>query len=81
VLVPAIVYLLHYDQHLAQGTSLFILLPPTGLGALLQYWKNKQVDLRAGITARWAFSWEVMEEGVLPCPCLRGTCRGYSDFF
>src|SRR5271165_372849 len=49
VLVPAMVYLLHYDQHLAQGTSLFILLPPLGLGALLQYWKNKQVDLRAGI--------------------------------
>ena len=49
VLVPAMVYLLHYDQHLAQGTSLFILLPPIGLGALLQYWKSDQVDLRAGI--------------------------------
>src|SRR5208282_2273841 len=49
VLVPAMVYLLHYDQHLAQGTSLFILLPPIGLGGLLQYWKNGQVDLRAGI--------------------------------
>ena len=49
VLVPAMVYLLHYDQHLAQGTSLFILLPPIGLGALLQYWKSGQVDLRAGI--------------------------------
>jgi len=49
VLVPAMVYLLHYDQHLAQGTSLFILLPPIGLGALREYWKNGQVDLRAGI--------------------------------
>src|SRR5271165_6150464 len=49
VLVPAMVYLLHYDQHLAQGTSLFILLPPIGLGALREYWKNKQVDLHAGI--------------------------------
>lgn len=49
VLVPAMVYLLHYDQHLAQGTSLFILLPPIGLGALRQYWKSGQVDLRAGI--------------------------------
>jgi len=28
------VYLLHMDQHLAQGTSLFILLPPIGLGSL-----------------------------------------------
>ncbi len=49
VLVPAMVYLLHVDQHLAQGTSLFILLPPTGLGALREYWKQGQVDLKAGI--------------------------------
>ena len=49
VLVPAMVYLLHFDQHMAQGTSLLILLPPIGLGALRQYWKNGNVDLRAGI--------------------------------
>ena len=49
VLVPAMVYLLHVDQHLAQGTSLLILLPPVGLGALREYWKQGQVDLRAGI--------------------------------
>jgi uncharacterized protein len=49
VLVPALVYLLHMDQHQAQGTSLLILLPPVGLGALRQYWKEGQVDLRAGI--------------------------------
>jgi uncharacterized protein len=49
VLVPAMVYLLHMDQHLAQGTSLFILLPPIGLGALREYWKQGQVDVKAGI--------------------------------
>jgi uncharacterized membrane protein YfcA len=49
VLVPAMVYLLHMDQHMAQGTSLFILLPPIGLGALREYWKQGQVDLRAGL--------------------------------
>jgi uncharacterized protein len=49
VLVPAMVYLLHMDQHLAQGTSLFILLPPIGLGALREYWEHGQVDLNAGI--------------------------------
>jgi len=55
VLVPALVYLLHYDQHLAQGTSLLILLPPIGLGALREYWKNGQVDLRAGIYSALGF--------------------------
>src|SRR5499425_2463438 len=49
VLVPAMVYLLGMDQHLAQGTSLFVLLPPIGLGALREYWKQGQVDLRAGV--------------------------------
>lgn len=48
VLVPAMVHVLRMDQHLAQGTSLFILLPPIGLGALRQYWKAGNVDLRAG---------------------------------
>jgi uncharacterized membrane protein YfcA len=49
VLVPAMAYLLHMEQHMAQGTSLFILLPPIGLGALREYWKQGQVDLQAGI--------------------------------
>ena len=49
VLVPAMVYLFRMDQHMAQGTSLFVLLPPLGLGALVAYWKRGQVDLRAGI--------------------------------
>ena len=49
VLVPAMVYLLGMDQHLSQGTSLFILLPPIGLGALREYWRQGQVDLKAGI--------------------------------
>src|SRR5260370_41297026 len=49
VLVPALVCLLHMDQQLSQGSSLFILLPPIGLGALREYWKQRQVDLHAGI--------------------------------
>jgi uncharacterized membrane protein YfcA len=49
VLVPAMVHTLHMDQHAAQGTSLFVLLPPIGLGALLEYRKKGDVDLRAGI--------------------------------
>jgi len=49
VLVPALVHLLHMDQHTAQGTSLFVLLPPIGLGALLEYRKKGEVDFRAGI--------------------------------
>ncbi len=49
VVVPLLVHLIGFRQHLAQGTSLFLLLPPIGLGALREYWKSGDVDLRAGI--------------------------------
>ncbi len=49
ILVPMLVYLLHMDQHMAQGTSLLVLLPPTGIGALYLYWKQRHVDLTAGL--------------------------------
>ena len=55
ILVPAMVYLLHLSQHTAQGTSLFLQLPPLGLGALLMYWKKGQVDLKVGVTCALGF--------------------------
>jgi uncharacterized membrane protein YfcA len=48
VLVPALSYLLGFDQHMAQGTSLFLQLPPLGLGALYIYWRKGHVDWKAG---------------------------------
>jgi uncharacterized membrane protein YfcA len=55
VLVPAMVYLLGFDQHMAQGTSLFLQLPPLGIGALLVYWREKRVDLWAGAVCALGF--------------------------
>jgi uncharacterized protein len=49
VTVPALVHIFGMDQHLAQGTSLFILLPPIGLGAVMVYWKKGEVNLPAGV--------------------------------
>lgn len=50
VIIPALVYLAGMSQPMAQGTSLLILLPPTGLGALIVYWRQRQVDLLVGLT-------------------------------
>lgn len=50
VVVPLLVHLFGFEQHLAQGTSLFLQLPPIGLGALREYWKSGDVDVPAGIT-------------------------------
>ena len=55
VVVPAMVYLLHMDQHVAQGTSLLMQLLPLGLGAMWVYWKKGAVDLWAGIVCALGF--------------------------
>ena len=55
VLIPSLVYLMQMNQHLAQGTSLLLQLPPIGLGALYFYWKNGNVDLRAGLVCAAGF--------------------------
>src|SRR5438309_11653390 len=68
VLVPALVYLLHMDQHLAQGTSLFILLPPIGLGALREYWKQGQVDWHAGILFALGVLFGAYARGLIAVP-------------
>ena len=47
VVIPALIYLAGFNQLVAQGTSLAILLPPVGLLAFLQYYKAGHVDVRA----------------------------------
>jgi uncharacterized protein len=81
VLVPAMVYLLGYDQHLAQGTSLFILLPPIGLGALREYWRNGNVDLGAGIACAAGFLVGGYGGGVLAVPLPSRDLRGIFGVF
>jgi uncharacterized protein len=49
IIVPALIYLAGFDQHLATGTSLAILLPPVGAGAALEYYRQGRVDLRSAV--------------------------------
>jgi hypothetical protein len=46
VIVPALIYFFGLDQHTAQGTSLAVLLPPTGLFAFLRYYHAGHVDMK-----------------------------------
>lgn len=84
VLVPAMVHVLGMDQHLAQGTSLFIQLPPIGLGALFQYWKSGHVDLRCGILCALGMLLGADLGGriavPMPTPDLRGLFGGFLMF-
>ena len=49
IIVPALMYGLGFSQHRATGTSLAILLPPIGLAAVLEYYRNGNVDVRAAV--------------------------------
>ena len=55
ILVPALVYLMGFNQHLAQGTSLAMMLPPIGLIAAYNYYKAGYVNIKFALILATAF--------------------------
>jgi uncharacterized membrane protein YfcA len=49
LLIPILVYGFKFNQKLAQGTSLAMLLPPTGLLAFLEYYRAGNAKLGLGL--------------------------------
>ncbi len=49
VMIPALVFLLGFSQHMAQGTSLAVMLPPIGIIAAYNYYKAGQVDIKIAL--------------------------------
>lgn len=49
VIVPALVYLIGFDQRMATGTSLAALLLPVTIGAVIEYYRQGNVDFRAAV--------------------------------
>ncbi len=49
LIVPALVYLFGFNQYMAQGTSLAMLLPPIGLLATYKYWQAGNVNIKVAI--------------------------------
>ncbi len=49
LLIPILLYFFGMTQSEAQGTSLAILLPPTGLLAFWQYYKHGHANLQLGL--------------------------------
>jgi uncharacterized membrane protein YfcA len=66
LIVPSLVYFLGFNQKLAQGTSLAVLLPPSGALAFWHYYRTGNVNLKmaalifvglllgGGVGGRWA---------------------------
>jgi uncharacterized protein len=46
IIVPALVYFLGFSQHEAAGTSLGLLLLPTGIFAVLNYYNKGYIDIK-----------------------------------
>jgi hypothetical protein len=49
VVLPALIYILGMEQHLAQGTTLAMMLPPIGILAVLSYYKYGYVDFKVAM--------------------------------
>jgi len=47
LIIPVLVYVFGMTQHLAQGTTLALMIPPIGLFAAWAYWKQGNVHLAA----------------------------------
>jgi uncharacterized membrane protein YfcA len=47
IIVPALIFICGFSQHLAQGTTLALMVPPIGLFAAWTYYKHGHVDLPA----------------------------------
>ncbi len=55
IIIPALIFFLHLDQHTAQGTSLAIMLPPIGLLAAYNYYKAGALNLQYAMVVAVAF--------------------------
>ncbi|HPY67857.1 MAG TPA: sulfite exporter TauE/SafE family protein [Bacteroidales bacterium] len=55
IMVPALIYVLKFPQHMAQGTSLVVMLPPISIIAAYNYWKAGQVNIKFSIILIIAF--------------------------
>ena len=49
IIIPALIFFKGFSQHLAQGTTLALMVPPVGILAAWIYYKNGHVDLRAAL--------------------------------
>lgn len=46
IIIPALVYIFHFTQHQAQGTTLALMIPPIGLMAAYVYYSKGYVNIK-----------------------------------
>jgi uncharacterized protein len=49
IIIPALVYLFHFSQHQAQGTTLALMIPPIGLMAAYVYYTKGYINIPVAV--------------------------------
>ncbi|MFA6431759.1 MAG: sulfite exporter TauE/SafE family protein [Candidatus Margulisiibacteriota bacterium] len=49
IIIPSLIYFFKMNQHLAQGTSIAVLLLPIGILAAMRYYQAGNVDIRFAV--------------------------------
>ena len=55
VVIPMLIYIFGFSQHMAQGTSLAMMVPPIGLLAAWAYYRKGYVDMSAALFLCFGF--------------------------
>jgi uncharacterized protein len=55
LVIPSLIFFCGFEQHMAQGTSLALMLPPIGILAVIEYHNKGFVDFRAAVVICIAF--------------------------
>ncbi len=56
VLVPALIFVMGFTQHQAQGTSLAMMLPPVVIFAAINYYKEGHINIKVALILMVAFT-------------------------
>ena len=56
ILIPALIYVFKFSQHLAQGTALAALLLPVGILAVIEYYKSGDVNIKIALFIALGFT-------------------------
>lgn len=47
IIIPVLLYVFKFSQHMAQGTTLALMIPPIGILAAWEYYKHGYVNIQA----------------------------------
>lgn len=56
VVIPALVYLMGFSQQMAQGTSLAMMIPPIGIFAAINYYKQGYINIKYALILAVVFT-------------------------